>query len=603
MGTVYKKTVTRPLPNNATIASKRRKATPKELRKDPTKATIAEVIATWHDRGGGKRTGLVITGPDGLQRVRLLSETYYAKYRDGLGIVREVPTGCRDIQAAKHKLAELERTADKVRVGTLTVQDIDMGRHAKASTAVHIADYIAYLRQEGKNKDRIKTTETRLLEVAEACNFGRLQSLNADIFLSWLANEKVSGRSPAVLNGYIEVIVSFGYWMTGKRVRNKKANMLGDKRLTSNPFAGIGKYDVESDRRRRRRALTEDELRRLLFVARWRPIAEFGRNVVTKTGDERPSDPQSRKTWSLAPLAFKSFQDAVDLAQRKLEGNTTFLEELDRRGRERALVYKLAVLTGLRRGEIESLTLGHLHLNESTPVLRMQPQDTKNREAVDIPLRGDLVDDLRHWIATKSNAATVVRINDNQKATDEPLFHVPKQLVKCLNRDLAAAGIAKVDDRGRTIDVHALRHTFGTLLSKGGVAPRTAQQAMRHSDVRLTMNVYTDPRLLDVAGAVEALPNLPIDRDWLSSEVVDLQATGTDSTKSCVAPTVAPTRVNLTQKRSICGNFGSDSTDVQKAKKPLKKQGKSKVLQSRGDKIRTCGLYVPNVAINPNENP
>jgi hypothetical protein len=31
---------------------------------------------------------------------------------------------------------------------------------------------------------------------------------------------------------------------------------------------------------------------------------------------------------------------------------------------------------------------------------------------------------------------------------------------------------------------------------------------MRHSSLDLTMNVYTDPTLLDVAGALEALPKL-----------------------------------------------------------------------------------------------
>ena len=36
--------------------------------------------------------------------------------------------------------------------------------------------------------------------------------------------------------------------------------------------------------------------------------------------------------------------------------------------------------------------------------------------------------------------------------------------------------------------------------------PRTAMAAMRHSRIELTMNLYTDPVLLDVAGAVEALP-------------------------------------------------------------------------------------------------
>jgi integrase len=71
-------------------------------------------------------------------------------------------------------------------------------------------------------------------------------------------------------------------------------------------------------------------------------------------------------------------------------------------------------------------------------------------------------------------------------------------------------GVIKTDDRGRTSDVHALRHTFGTHLSKAGVPLRTAQVAMRHGDPSLTANVYTDPKLLDVAGAVASLPDPPL---------------------------------------------------------------------------------------------
>ena len=43
---------------------------------------------------------------------------------------------------------------------------------------------------------------------------------------------------------------------------------------------------------------------------------------------------------------------------------------------------------------------------------------------------------------------------------DYPLFNVPSALIRILDYDLAAAGIAKRDDRGRTVDVHAMRHTF-----------------------------------------------------------------------------------------------------------------------------------------------
>ena len=42
------------------------------------------------------------------------------------------------------------------------------------------------------------------------------------------------------------------------------------------------------------------------------------------------------------------------------------------------------------------------------------------------------------------------------------------------------------------------------------IGTRTAQAAMRHSSIDLAMNVYTDPQLLDVAGALDALPELPL---------------------------------------------------------------------------------------------
>jgi hypothetical protein len=36
---------------------------------------------------------------------------------------------------------------------------------------------------------------------------------------------------------------------------------------------------------------------------------------------------------------------------------------------------------------------------------------------------------------------------------------------------------------------------------------------MRHSDIKLTMNVYTDLKLLEVHGALDALPILPLDAE------------------------------------------------------------------------------------------
>jgi integrase len=83
--------------------------------------------------------------------------------------------------------------------------------------------------------------------------------------------------------------------------------------------------------------------------------------------------------------------------------------------------------------------------------------------------------------------------------------------VKTFDRDLRLAGIPKRDERGRVACVHSLRHSFATLMSRAGVAPRIAQAAMRHSSIDLTMNVYTDPRLLDVNAALAVLPELSLE--------------------------------------------------------------------------------------------
>jgi hypothetical protein len=51
--------------------------------------------------------------------------------------------------------------------------------------------------------------------------------------------------------------------------------------------------------------------------------------------------------------------------------------------------------------------------------------------------------------------------------------------------------------------------------------PSLALAEMRHSSIDPTTSVYTDPKLLDVAGAVMALPALPL-------EPATLALTGTD---------------------------------------------------------------------------
>ena len=69
--------------------------------------------------------------------------------------------------------------------------------------------------------------------------------------------------------------------------------------------------------------------------------------------------------------------------------------------------------------------------------------------------------------------------------------------MKAFRRDLQAAGL----DAG--IDFHSLRHTYCQLLVRAGVSLKLAQQLMRHSDPRLTSNIYGRMGILDTSKAIQ----------------------------------------------------------------------------------------------------
>ena len=62
---------------------------------------------------------------------------------------------------------------------------------------------------------------------------------------------------------------------------------------------------------------------------------------------------------------------------------------------------------------------------------------------------------------------------------------------------------------GLFADFHSLRHWFITGLARAGVSPKMAQTLARHSDVRLTLGVYTHVELPDRSAAIESLPAPP----------------------------------------------------------------------------------------------
>lgn len=485
MAAVFRTSYTQPLPKDAELVERQGRR-----------------MALWRDRGGRRHYDEITVGRRGETKIVRQSPYWLAKYRDADGRVVTVSTGCRDESAARQVLASLLKRVEHVRAGILSPQQGRMADHASKTVAEHIQDYISHLQAKTVRGKRVSpdhrlNVERQLLRVMRECGFRRLADIHREAMEKWMNRAEAARMGARTRNTYRAAMIAFCNWC------------VESDRLMANPLARLHAADERSDRRKQRRALTVEEIGRLLAAAALRPLAEHGR-----LKKRRPStESQGHRTWYLTPLAFVELHDAAARAREALQERPEQIAELERAGQERALVYKMLILTGLRRGELASLTIGQLALDCLQPHAELLAKDEKAGRGAAIPLRADLLADIRQHLAGKlercqMEASRQGRPIPAQLPHATPLFVMPDSMIGIFDRDLTAAGIDKEDERGRTLDVHALRHTFGTHLSLAGVAPRVAQAAMRHSSIHLTMNVYTDPTLLDVSGAVNALPAL-----------------------------------------------------------------------------------------------
>jgi len=185
--------------------------------------------------------------------------------------------------------------------------------------------------------------------------------------------------------------------------------------------------------------------------------------------------------------------------------------QLLKAAKDYAVVYLTALTTGLRRGELAALKWGDVHLDAARPFISVRASISKNHKVATMFLRDDV-----------AKALAARRTQDIGE--DDQVFKLPGR--KRFNRHLTLASIPSQDAQGRRVDFHALRHTFITALSRGGVTPRVTMELARHSRMELTMKTYTDAGLLATADAVDALPAWKPASD--KPEAARALATGTD---------------------------------------------------------------------------
>ena len=200
-------------------------------------------------------------------------------------------------------------------------------------------------------------------------------------------------------------------------------------------------------------------------------------------------------------------------------------------GPDRAMVYRLALGTGFRAKELRSLVPEFFALDSDPPTVTVQAGSSKRRRIDVQPIRCDLADVVRPWLANKADGARLFE-------------RLPGGTARMLRQDLAAARRAWIeaagsgqerqtraasnflkyrDSAGRIADFHATRHTYISSIVASGASVKTAQELARHSSPTLTIGRYSHARLHDIVGALEGLP----DQEAPETQQT-LRATGTD---------------------------------------------------------------------------
>jgi len=362
---------------------------------------------------------------------------WYIKYKAADG-KRRVVRGLKDKQLTQQMAADLERAVERELAGLADPFE----KHRKAELTKHLADYRRHLEAKGDGPNHVKETVGRIDRLLCECEFGHWADISGSRAAAWLAEQReknIAGDVDEATNR----AAGFGkrtsnYYLTA--LKGFCRWLVRDGRAPHNPLDYLEAMNADDDIRRERRALSEKEFHALIKATRGRTD------------------------------------------RRKIGGDS------------RAILYMVAAYTGLRAGELASLTASSFDLDAQR--VTVLAGYSKRRRQDEQPLRADLVELLREFLSG--------RTADTRLWPGRWFRRAAEMLVD----DLTAAGIDYRDARGRVLDFHALRHTYITSLHRGGTYGKILQEMARHSTPTLTAR-YTHVEMRDLEAALDGLPKLP----------------------------------------------------------------------------------------------
>ncbi|MEO1696673.1 MAG: tyrosine-type recombinase/integrase [Planctomycetota bacterium] len=347
--------------------------------------------------------------------------------------------------------------------------EIGLVEQRRISSTLPIEDHLeAWQRSvaaKGRTRRHIDGAFKRASAVLAAVGARRWADIDSHEIETWLAEQTgAEGWSISTHNRYAQSVKQFCRWMVDHE--HAIVDPLRSLKLRS---AGTGTA------RRKRRALTLDECRALIQAAESSTVAIHG--VLPAT---------------------------------------------------RGLLYRTALRTGLRFGELTGLRVGWIDFGrvvvdprtgveayEGKPTTITPPAEatkagrkTGRVDTIVIPVK------LHHRLAAAARGRHPnALLFDRDRLQKRSSARIPEGTgSRLIKLDLAAAGIPYVDPAGRYADFHALRHTALTLFGSAGASMDEMLSLARHSDPNVTRG-YLHSELASRAAVVERLPDLDSDDD------------------------------------------------------------------------------------------
>ncbi len=354
------------------------------------------------------------------------NEPYSIQYLDHRG-KRKTAKGFTDKGLTEQLAGKLETESRLRRTGM-----IDADQERLATTKQAALDGLLDL-FEGSLEDNspkyVKLTMSQVRRVVAGAGFKTLADIDPEAVQTYLRGlRKSDDIGHRTYNQYLQAMGTFCNWC------------VSTKRLQTNPLSAIERLNTATDVRHARRALTAEEVAKLVDSARSSGV--------------------------------------------RIQGYS---------GEQRARIYLVSFLTGVRRNELASLTRRSFALDTVPPTVTVEATYSKHRRKDVLPLHPELTAMLRLWLKDLGPGDKLFPMLARRKTW------------RMVKKDLERVGIAYETEVG-IADFHAAgRHTHITELLRNGASLAEAKELARHSDIKTTMK-YTHIGLKDQARAVAAIP-------------------------------------------------------------------------------------------------